>query len=310
MAILRNLYVGIDFSDHCAGALAQGLRLARAAGARLMVLHVIDSKVVGELREAYNLTEDQITKDARQDAMERLESLIGGVGGDSSQCEVEILIGDPFEEIMRRVEEKEGADLLIMGSSGSSDPRGDLGALASKCVRHARCRVMLVRRNHTETYSRIVVGVDFSSTSEQAMREAVEFARHDQAELDVIHAFAPPWNRLHYRSATPEAAPEFRAQYRSMLEGRLRTLVDQFCTGREKPRINCELIECVHAPDAILDHIKKVGADLVVVGTRGESRLRHMLFGTTAEKVVRSAPCSVVVVKPGDMKTAADVAAS
>lgn len=308
MSMLRNLIVGIDFSDQGSGALAQGLRIAREAKTRLTVLHVIDQAVVRELQSAYNLTAEAIIADARKDAVGKIEGLIEGVGGRPDECEIVIPVGDPFNEIVSRVGEGRKADLLIMGSTGASDPGGDLGALASKCVRHATCRVMLVRRNHTGPYRHIVVGVDFSATSSKAMREAIEFARHDQASLDVIHAFAPPWDRLHYRSATPEAAPEFRAQYRATLEGRLRGLVEGCCTDREKPAIRCKLIECVHPSDAILDHIRESRADLAIVGTRGQSPIRHWFFGTTAERVVSNAPCSVVVIKPGDEAEAAESA--
>ena len=56
--------------------------------------------------------------------------------------------------------------------------------------------------------------------------------------------------------------------------------------------------------DALMDHVAKVGADLVVLGTRGKSGLRELLIGTTAEKIVQYAPCSILAVKPDDFVTA------
>jgi nucleotide-binding universal stress UspA family protein len=56
----------------------------------------------------------------------------------------------------------------------------------------------------------------------------------------------------------------------------------------------------------LLDFAKLSGADLVVLGTTGKGSLRHMLIGTTAEKIVQQAPCSLLVVKPDDFEIQPD----
>jgi nucleotide-binding universal stress UspA family protein len=48
----------------------------------------------------------------------------------------------------------------------------------------------------------------------------------------------------------------------------------------------------------ITEFVKQVNGDLVVLGTRGRTNLRDMLLGSTAERVVRDAPCSILAVKP------------
>jgi nucleotide-binding universal stress UspA family protein len=53
--------------------------------------------------------------------------------------------------------------------------------------------------------------------------------------------------------------------------------------------------------ETILEHVQETQADLVVVGTRGKTGLREMLIGTTAEKIVANAPCSILAVKPDAM---------
>ena len=56
--------------------------------------------------------------------------------------------------------------------------------------------------------------------------------------------------------------------------------------------------ERVGIRDAIYDHAKESKTDLVVLGTRGKTDLRALLFGTTAEKVISHAPCSILAIKP------------
>ncbi len=48
----------------------------------------------------------------------------------------------------------------------------------------------------------------------------------------------------------------------------------------------------------IIEFTRQVAADLVVLGTRGRTKLRDMLLGSTADRVVREAPCSILTVKP------------
>ena len=64
--------------------------------------------------------------------------------------------------------------------------------------------------------------------------------------------------------------------------------------------------ERVNIREAIIDHVNEVHATLVVLGTRGKTGLREMLIGTTAEKIVQNAPCSILAIKPDGFLAAAD----
>jgi nucleotide-binding universal stress UspA family protein len=54
--------------------------------------------------------------------------------------------------------------------------------------------------------------------------------------------------------------------------------------------------------ESIYDHVQATKIDLVVLGTRGKTDLRALIMGTTAEKIVTRAPCSVLAVKPDDFE--------
>jgi hypothetical protein len=58
------------------------------------------------------------------------------------------------------------------------------------------------------------------------------------------------------------------------------------------------VLECTNVRDAIIQHIKSGKTDLVVLGTRGKTDLRSVFMGTTAEKVLTKASCSLLAVKP------------
>jgi nucleotide-binding universal stress UspA family protein len=138
----------------------------------------------------------------------------------------------------------------------------------------------------------IVVAVDFSEASEAAVDKAVDLAKALGAGIQVVHAFD-----LHVPMLNPHeiAIPEpYIEQSREAAASRLAVVVEKIkAAGLEA---GSQLVE---APSArgIVDAAERVGADLIVMGTRGNSGLRHLLLGSVAERTLRLAHCSVMTVK-------------
>ena len=132
----------------------------------------------------------------------------------------------------------------------------------------------------------ILVPIDFSQDSEHAVDTAVGLARQFQARLTLLHA-------IHI----PEAAEVNLAAYMD----KIRSEADQSMTPRLKrvqdAGATAEAVTVVGAPSqTIVDTARDRQADLIVMGTHGRTGLRHMLIGSVAERVVRMAPCPVMVV--------------
>ena len=143
-----------------------------------------------------------------------------------------------------------------------------------------------------ETIERIVVAVDFSEHSDQALEVAVEFALQFDAELYLVHALdvriplMPP-----YEVVIPTA---FIDGARRAAASKLDVLVQKVAT--EGVTAISHLSEAP-AASAIVDLAEEIGANLVVMGTRGNTGLKHVLLGSVAERTLRHAPCSVLTVK-------------
>jgi nucleotide-binding universal stress UspA family protein len=189
------------------------------------------------------------------------------------------------------------ADLLVLGVHGTTGPGEGAGTLAAKCVRKAPTKVLLVSEAHGEPYGSIVACVDFSESTPTIVDEAVRLARQEKSRLDLLHVYYGPWHNLHYRAPTPEASPEFQKQYMATLQMRLDDrLKDAGDThGLE---VQCQLLENRSHGRGIVQYAKEREADLVVLGTHGATRLRYILLGCTAERVLRELPCSILAIKP------------
>ena len=146
------------------------------------------------------------------------------------------------------------------------------------------------------SFVRIVVPTDFSKTAERAFERAVSLAKDSQAELHICHAIeyvAPMVSP--YEIPIPE---DFIQQTRAAAQDRLSQVVE----NAKSAGLHCEgHLLSDRADPGISNLAESLHADLIVMGTRGNSRLRHMFLGSVAERTVRHAPCSVLTVKePGD----------
>ncbi len=143
---------------------------------------------------------------------------------------------------------------------------------------------------------KILVPVDFSDHSERALDMAVFLARSLGATLDLLHccqftaSMIPP-----YGVVIPEAFD------RSVREAAAIQL------GQWREKAAAEGVEvraglCSAYPSVgIVDAAEEMGADLIVMGTRGLAGIKHVLLGSVAERVLRQAPCPVVTVKASDI---------
>jgi nucleotide-binding universal stress UspA family protein len=147
---------------------------------------------------------------------------------------------------------------------------------------------------HQEKTRNIVVGVDGSQTSTAALQWAAEEARARDARLIVVHAWMVP--AAAYSTSLPTTfiptLPNVRF-YKEAAEGVVERALESIDVA-SLPRGVQHVVTRGAAPEAILTAAE--GAELVVVGSRGRSRLGGLLLGSVSRDVVRSSSIPVVVV--------------
>jgi nucleotide-binding universal stress UspA family protein len=194
--------------------------------------------------------------------------------------------------------EQHTIDLLVLGTHGLSPASRGVGSTAAGCIRKAHARVLLVEDAHATPFTAIVACVDFSETSRFALKQAVRVAMQDKARLLVLHVFDAPWHHLHYRSPSDESSPDFQKQFTDSLDQQLRMFCEPLADDMKGLAVSYHVIDHPHHGAAITKFTLENEVDLVVLGTRGRTNLRDLLIGSTAERVVRDTPCSILTVKP------------
>jgi nucleotide-binding universal stress UspA family protein len=141
----------------------------------------------------------------------------------------------------------------------------------------------------------ILVGSDFSRPARQALLQALSLARSSDARVIVLHVIhAPEIEELSRLAEVPERALRERLgqERRERLVGFIREVDER--PGEVPIEIT---LAWGHPYEVILKRASESGVSLIVLGTSGRSAdLERALFGSTAEKVLRSAPCPVLCV--------------
>lgn len=302
MKAYRHLIVAIDFTPSCRNALREAVRISSETKATVTAVHVMDEFLVHELKRALSTDENTVREDWRN----RLRKFVDDSELGTWNIGVEVRIGHPFVKLADSCQ-MHGADLLVMGAKGSRDEPHRVGAIAAKCVRRAPADVLLVRGDAQGPFKRIVACVDFSENSAKATRHAFQTATLDRAAVDCLHVYQSALAMsLDYGGLVAPMPmvtdPATMAQWEADLE----KFMAPFRAECPDVPASHHIIERVNIREAILDHVMQTKADLVVLCTRGKSGLRELLIGTTAEKVVANAPCSILAVKPDGFVTAED----
>jgi nucleotide-binding universal stress UspA family protein len=141
----------------------------------------------------------------------------------------------------------------------------------------------------------ILVPTDFSPHSEKALGVAERLAKLTDGKIHLLHCYQiNPGGISPYGIALPE---KFGREVRDAAKKKIEDL---------EKRVAAEGIEVsVHLTSrfpsqAVSDLAKEIGADLIVMGTRGATGLKHILLGSVAERTLRIAPCPVLTVKESD----------
>jgi nucleotide-binding universal stress UspA family protein len=290
------IVVGADFTPCSAAGLRQAIRIAAWRRATVHAVHAIEPLVVTDLEQALSPLQTDIRAGLIQDARRAWTEFTAGIPG-AVGLGLTVEVDHPVSALLRHVRER-SAELLVLGVHGTSPADRGAGTLAMACSRKAMTSVLLVKEAQAGPFASIVACVDFSETSRRALEAALRVAVQDHAVLHVLHVFDPPWHRLHYRAPTPQASPDYQKQYRDGLRRQLEAFCEPYRDELARLETRYAVFDSSGQSAGIIEFIRQVAADLVVLGTRGRTKLLDMLLGSTAERVVREAPCSLLTVKP------------
>jgi nucleotide-binding universal stress UspA family protein len=292
MAMPTSLLIATDFSDSARHAAYRAAMLAAEQHARLHALHVMSRSSLDALREllrSHPGAEATLVDDVRS-MLSETAAQIGTQTGVTVDPRVEI--GDVLDEILSASEE---ADMLILGARGAHPVRAlFLGTTAERLLLKCKRPVLVVKQPPNGAYGKVLVPVDLSAHSIEALQLAVRVA--PAASITVAHAFDVPFEgKLRLADVSLDEIERYRGRMREQALNGIRALIQRL--GGDARRCTA-VIERGDPRRWILDQEEALRADLIVIGKQG-SAMEDRLIGSVTRHVLSGAHCDVLVETSG-----------
>jgi nucleotide-binding universal stress UspA family protein len=287
--VFNRIVCPINFSEDSDEALRYAIALAKDYQAKLLILHCADrSKIAGFSNRA-----------AIKEAIESfLYKHTHSTGTSDFPWGVVLVEGDPAEAITMKAAEL-SADLIVMRSRRRPNAVL-LGSTAEAVCRTAPCPVFVshpqeqdwVGRSAEVNLKRVLVAYDYSSDSELALAYGLSFAQEYQTEIHLLHVLpegkkheAPELSFLPINSDKNFEEAEIRLNRVIPLEALA------WCEIKQALRRGLPYRE-------ILTYAEEQHIDLICIGASGTDYGMRTLFGSNADRVLRQAPCPIVIARP------------
>ncbi len=287
------IILGIDFSDSSPIILRHALHAARACGSKVVAIHILE---LGE--RAYRKANDQGTPEFQAIVTAADERFTKIIPADAGDIDLEFIVtaGKPAEELGRLAKELDASYLIV---SANDLTKKRLGSVAARCVRTVGCDVLIVRDWQGGDFGKIVVCTDFSKTSDRAVKRAALVAKSCGAELHILHVMYPPsldeWGKAmdHAWDSNVSYEDECKAAVQAKMDDQLARNSEAL----EGVNFKTEILESEMPSMRITSHVVHIKADLVVMGTHGNSGFSSHFIGTNTERLIQDAPVSVFAVR-------------
>lgn len=277
---MKKILVPVDFSELSMYAMDFAVEFSRAISAEIVLVHVIP----------FPMSQYSFTKEANRQAMENFysESFIDEQEEKLQEwaqlleeADVHVtpkmIYGKPLHKICETVS-KEKADYIIMGSKGVSGVKEFLvGSNAARMVRFAHCPVIIIK---DQTYLKDIKSMTFATDG----TENQDVIAHDVKMIqDLLNI--------------PIHLVKVKTPYNWLEDSQLLAQLESFAERNDFKNYSTHTILSDFADDGAITFGEEQGSNLILIGTRGKTGLRHMLSGSTAEHLVNQSTLPVMTFK-------------
>jgi nucleotide-binding universal stress UspA family protein len=294
MTSAHTILVATDLSAPARHAVERAFYMAASTGSELCILHAMELDALDSLREILGDDVFEVKAALNGDAHTRLEQLTGDAAiRRGVTARTYVVDGNPVATIAAEADALD-AHLVVLGARGESFLRHALlGSTAARLLRKSSSRpVLVVKQAPHEAYRSVVVAVDFSSVSLQAIRSARSWAPN--ADLVLLHAFELPYEgKLAFAGVDEQVIRQYVTNESEVRRKRLHELA----AAAGLPAMGCSA-RIVRGDPAqqIIATEQEVDADLIVVGKHGSHIAEELLLGSVTKHVLAESQCDVLVI--------------
>ncbi|MFN4282880.1 MAG: universal stress protein [Alphaproteobacteria bacterium] len=281
---MKKILVATDFSERSDRAIRRATLLARQFDAPLTIAHVVDDDQPKRAIVA-----------KQQAAQELLDAYVHSLRDvDGLACETRIAFGDPFLGIIQAARE-ENADLTIIGPHRRQILKDVfIGTTAERTIRASDRPILMANGVPAGPYRHVLLAVDLSDSSGEAVRAVQEHRFADAVDLSVIHIFDAPALGFMLRTASAEdQIKDYLADEEERAASELSIFLKKFDMESARPILKHKASTVAHT---ICSVAREISADLIVVGTHGLTGIKKTLLGSVAEELLRISDRDVLAI--------------
>lgn len=291
--VLQRIVVGVDFSAPSEAAV-RWVAHNLAPAAEVVLVHAVDVPEPPSFLRGRFPSRDTLADTARAGADASLRELGARVGADRSRLE---LREGRADETITAVAGEVGADLVVLGADGGhGGMRTGLGTTAERVARSASAPVLLAREPLAATGATVLVAMDDDGLTPALQQWTTFFAAQFDAAVTGLHVVSETMlGRLVSLAAVVAGTPEPPALGVGVVEDANVWMRELVAKGLDRTRTRGEVAYGDPAHE-VLAAADRLSASIIVLGRHRAGGIRRPLLGSVADRVLRGAPCSVLVV--------------
>lgn len=301
MSAVQRILVPTDFSSNAEYAIRYAFAFAKKTGATIDFVHVLEplcDRVVYDIALEENNVAN-VNRIAREVSLERLKKL-------AHRAEALGIISDTHLEsgaavdVITALAKELGSTVVVLASHGHSGFDALVfGSTSEKLIRLSPSPVLVIKHPEYEFVqqdsldihlTKVLCPIDFSDFSKRVLPLAVTICREYNATLVLAHVVEPHVEMSPFLS-------ELSMSHVEPQESTVHTHIEQVAKQIQDCAVDEVILEgSVHRE--LVNLIDAHGIGLVIMATHGRGGIAHAVFGSTTEKMIRSAPCPVLTLRP------------
>jgi nucleotide-binding universal stress UspA family protein len=281
--MVEHIIVATDFSTRSDRAIRRATLIAGTTGARLSLVHVVDSDQSQWMIDA--------ERDAARATLHETVETIEKADGVSASSRVEV--NDVVPGILEAADAV-GAQLIVVGPHRKRLNDIFVGTTAERVVRRSRLPLLVAVQTPSARHARTLLALDFDEASRAAARAAVELGVFEHTTVIAMHAFDTPARGMMERAMeSADSIDHYVAVEERAGASRLQAFVAELGLPSAAERV----VAVQGSPArSILETAVDEDADLVVLGARNRKGFERLLIGSVAENVLREAHRDILIV--------------
>jgi len=291
-----------DGSQEATTALRAATRLLRKSDNEIHVLCVAPEFYESGLQKNAERVRDDYKKRIARETAIILERARETLLAEGVTAKTRAVTGSPAKVIVALADDY---NVTVLGATSQYDTtRPGIGSVASRVVEHAPGIVLVCREPRGGSSLRILLCVDGSRASQQALTALTTYFNTESAEVTLMHVVETPWVNLGLDRDWFDQGGETREQKSSEiqleedLQGEANEIIEDATDQLTRHGLDVTTVIAEGNPATeVLGQAEQGEYDLIVLGASGANDMKHRMLGSVSAKVTGQAPCSVAVIK-------------